>query len=51
MTSAVNEAGPASAGAPAEEYLDFPGGRVHVLHGGAGEPVLFLRGGRRGPVA
>jgi pimeloyl-ACP methyl ester carboxylesterase len=26
----------------AEDYLDFPGGRVHVLHGGAGAPVLFL---------
>lgn len=26
----------------AERYLDFPGGRVHVLRGGTGEPVLFL---------
>jgi pimeloyl-ACP methyl ester carboxylesterase len=42
MTSAVNEAGPASAGTPAGEYLDVPGGRVRVLHGGAGEPLLFL---------
>ncbi|MFL6073322.1 MAG: alpha/beta fold hydrolase [Mycobacteriales bacterium] len=25
-----------------EEYLDFPGGRVHVLRGGDGPPVLFL---------
>jgi pimeloyl-ACP methyl ester carboxylesterase len=42
MTSAVNAAGPAGAAAPAEEYLDFPGGRVHLLRGGSGEPVLFL---------
>jgi pimeloyl-ACP methyl ester carboxylesterase len=42
MTSAVNQEAGASAGAPAEEYLSFPGGRVHLLHGGAGEPVLFL---------
>lgn len=27
---------------PVEDYLDFPGGRVHLLRGGAGEPVLFL---------
>lgn len=26
----------------AESYLDFPDGRVHVLRGGTGEPVLFL---------
>jgi pimeloyl-ACP methyl ester carboxylesterase len=25
-----------------EEYLDFPGGRIHLLRGGAGAPVLFL---------
>jgi pimeloyl-ACP methyl ester carboxylesterase len=40
MTSAVNAADATSA--PAQEYLDVPGGRVHLLHGGAGEPVLFL---------
>lgn len=27
---------------PAEEYLDFPGGRVYVSRGGTGEPLLFL---------
>jgi pimeloyl-ACP methyl ester carboxylesterase len=27
---------------PVEEYLDFPGGRVHLLRAGAGEPLLFL---------
>jgi pimeloyl-ACP methyl ester carboxylesterase len=26
----------------AAEYLDFPGGRVQLLRGGAGRPVLFL---------
>jgi pimeloyl-ACP methyl ester carboxylesterase len=25
-----------------EEYLEFPNGRVHLLRGGVGEPVLFL---------
>jgi pimeloyl-ACP methyl ester carboxylesterase len=27
---------------PVEEYLEFPGGRVHLFRAGAGDPVLFL---------
>jgi pimeloyl-ACP methyl ester carboxylesterase len=30
------------AGAPVEEYLDVPGGRVHLFRGGEGPPLLFL---------
>ena len=31
-----------SADAPAEEFLEVPGGRVHMFRAGAGEPLLFL---------
>jgi pimeloyl-ACP methyl ester carboxylesterase len=27
---------------PTDEYLELPGGRVHLFRGGSGEPVLFL---------
>jgi pimeloyl-ACP methyl ester carboxylesterase len=36
------ESGAPQVGTPTEEYLDFPGGRVHLLRGGSGPPLLFL---------
>ncbi|MEN3360165.1 MAG: hypothetical protein V7637_4147 [Mycobacteriales bacterium] len=30
------------AGEPTEDYLPFPGGKVHVLRGGTGAPLVFL---------
>jgi pimeloyl-ACP methyl ester carboxylesterase len=36
------ESGGPRVGTPTEEYLDFPGGRVHLLRGGSGPPLLFL---------
>jgi pimeloyl-ACP methyl ester carboxylesterase len=38
----TSDAGAREVDTPAEEYLDFPGGRVHYLHGGTGAPLLFL---------
>jgi pimeloyl-ACP methyl ester carboxylesterase len=38
----TSEAGARWDGAPVEEYLDFPGGRVHLFRGGTGPPLLFL---------
>lgn len=42
MTKTAGDGGAATAGGPAEEYLGFPGGRVHLLRGGDGPPLLFL---------
>jgi pimeloyl-ACP methyl ester carboxylesterase len=41
MTNAAG-GGLTRTGDPAEEYLDFPDGRVHLLRAGDGPPVLFL---------
>jgi pimeloyl-ACP methyl ester carboxylesterase len=38
----TSDAGAREIDTPAEEYLDFPGGRVHVFRGGTGSPLLFL---------
>jgi len=38
----TSDAGAREVGAPVEEYLDLRGERVHLFHGGAGAPVLFL---------
>lgn len=39
MTDVTQAVGAAE---PATEYLDFPDGRVHLLSGGTGKPMLFL---------
>jgi len=44
VTSVAGDAGTHDKNGVVESYLDFPGGRVHVLAGGAGAPVLFLHG-------
>ncbi|HEU5161163.1 MAG TPA: alpha/beta fold hydrolase [Streptosporangiaceae bacterium] len=42
-TDSTDTTNPAeAAAAPAAEYLDVPGGRVHVFRGGSGPPLLFL---------
>ena len=38
----TSDAGAREIDSPTEEYLDFPGGRVHVFRGGTGPPLLFL---------
>jgi pimeloyl-ACP methyl ester carboxylesterase len=42
VTSTAGAGGAQDSPAPAEEYLSFPGGRVHLLRGGTGAPLLFL---------
>lgn len=42
MTGTADQAGTGKTGGPASDYLDFPGGRVHLLRGGEGPPLLFL---------
>lgn len=42
MPNRADEAASQKPETHAEEYLDFSGGRVHVLRGGTGQPVLFL---------
>jgi pimeloyl-ACP methyl ester carboxylesterase len=44
VSNAADHVSPRDSGAVVEDYLDFPGGRVHVLRGGTGDPVLFLHG-------
>jgi pimeloyl-ACP methyl ester carboxylesterase len=38
----TSDAGAREVDTPTQAYLDFPGGRVHLLRGGAGSPLLFL---------
>ncbi|HZB32062.1 MAG TPA: alpha/beta fold hydrolase [Streptosporangiaceae bacterium] len=38
----TSDAGARQIDTPTQEYLDFPGGRVHVFRGGTGRPLLFL---------
>jgi pimeloyl-ACP methyl ester carboxylesterase len=42
MVHDVGEVAAPQTGAPTEDYLQFPGGKVHVLRGGAGAPLVFL---------
>jgi pimeloyl-ACP methyl ester carboxylesterase len=38
----TSDAGARGIDTPTQEYLDFPGGQVHVFRGGTGPPLLFL---------
>jgi pimeloyl-ACP methyl ester carboxylesterase len=42
VTAMAGDTAPGGPGTPAEQYLDFPGGQVHLWRGGTGTPVLFL---------